>query len=292
MSGKLFQDTIYKAEPIRAEIAPTIQKEIIDKLINKFPNIKCIGLGSVGKKKAGDYNGDIDIGVVTDSIDELSNIISKSFLNADIVTYKTIYIVSIKYEYKDNDQTKYVAVDFIHIKNIEYAKFRYYCPDYRKNESKYKVGTKIMFVGTILNHCEEKNKDIPNSCYGKYNFSPVGLFKYVIDKQDIRKYKEYFITDNIDDIVHIIFNEKGSKEDFNSVETLWDALHSDKFKYPKELRNIECAFFANSYRKGWEELVDYRDFKLSFLSKLKIKQRIKKETYIRNINNFILKMHN
>ena len=48
-----------------------------------------------------------------------------------------------------------------------------------------------------------------------------------------------------------LFDEDGKYEDFNSVESLWKAIHSEKFRYPEKLKLIELRWFINCYRKGW-----------------------------------------
>lgn len=238
-------------EPISAKIAPQIQEEICEKIKSKYSNIELIKIGSVGHKRDDDFHSDIDVAIKCDTIENLRDIISDCFGNCSIVNIETFYIVSAAYSYIFENQEKYVQCDFMLVHNISYTKFRYDCPNYKINESNYKVGHKIMFMNMILNHCKEKNDGCSKDQYGKYDYSPLGLYRNIINKTNYTQVKREFITDNIETIMHIPFNDDITYKDFISIESLWKAIHSDKFKYPEELKIIELNLFKNSYRKGW-----------------------------------------
>lgn len=284
MSGKLFQLDEQPAEKISASIAPGVQDMIMDDILAVYPDITLIGLGSVGKKPDDEFNGDIDIGVTADSIEQLEEMMRNVFGDYAIVSSKTFYIVSCKYPYIYKEEpVKYVAVDFILVKDIDYTLFRYYCPDYRKKESKYKVGAKIMFASTILNHCNTVDEGMPEGYHGQYDFSPVGLYKYTINNTNIRDYKKELVTLDVDTIVRIAFKTRG-REVFNSVETLWEGIHSDDFKFPEKVKAIEANFFVASYRKCWEEQVKCEDFKLDHWTVDEINELLKRHSYYRRLN--------
>lgn len=287
MSGRLFQKDKCPTKPIKADIATIVQDNIINEILDIYPDIEYVKLGSVGKKKDDDYNGDIDIGIKSDSIEELFNIIHNVFDYTDTVESKSLYIISIKYPYIINGQHEinYVSVDFIQVKNIDYTKFRYYCPDYRINESKYKVGSKIMFIGTILNHCLNQ---YDGKYRYKYEFLPTGLYKSIVNIKN-NTYQEEFITYNPQEITNIMFYDS-TPDICNSIETLWEAIHSDKFKYPENVKLIELALFINSYRKGWEELIKPEDFQLSYWTVEEIYEKLKNHEFLRKINLFLNKI--
>ena len=282
MSGKVFGT---EAQPIEAELAPHIQNAIIAEIENEYPDIVTIPLGSVGKKHT--PSGDIDIGVKCANREELENIIDKVFGYLETKVIESFYIVSIKYPYKINDENiKFVSCDFIQVIDENYTKFRYECPDYTKNESNYKTGMKIMFASMILNHCAERNIDCTDDYYGKYDFTPIGLYLYKINKENIMDYTYDFVTTDVDTIIHLPFNEKGSWEDFHSVETLWGAIHSDKFKYPEEVKSIELNWFINSYKKGWYSIKP-EDFKLTYWTNEEIYKKLELYKGLQKINNII-----
>lgn len=287
MSGKLFK----QAEPILASISPIIQENIINEIKDIFPNIDCLPIGSVGKRNDDDYNGDIDIAIKCKDIETLKKIVETVFNYVeDTIINESLYIISIKYPYSVNDDNiKYVQVDFMNIWDIEYTKFRYYCPDYRKNESKYKVGQKIMFANMILNHTKEKYHGLENDCFAKFDFRPTALFRYYMSKKD-NIIHEQFITFNVNTIVNMCFNDN-NKSHFNSIETLWDAIHSKSYKYPEELKDLEFNFFINCWKKGWTNIVP-ENFNLKYWTNEQIWEGINKQSKINKVNNIICNLSN
>lgn len=291
MSGRLFQKGEFPSEPIKAEIAPLLQQLVIKELLDVYPELEYCCIGSIGKKKDGDYNGDIDIAIKVDSLKELEEIIHKVFDYTETVTSQSYFIVSMKYPYKDildEDKMKFAAVDFMVMRDKEYTQFRYWCPDYRKDESKYKVGVKIMWANTILNHCKERLEgvDLDKGEMGTFRFVPDGLWQTIFNTSDMKVISNKFITTDVDTIVNMVFND-GDRTHFNSVETLWEGIHSKAFKYPEEVKILEMNLMVNSYRKSWKEKVDPKDFKFEYWSVKEIEDECKKYTFEKFINKLI-----
>jgi hypothetical protein len=94
MGGRLFDIT-----PMRVDLAIILQNTLIKKIQNKYPNVECIKLGSVGHKPSDYLHNDIDIGVKCESIEELNKIISNVFLDSAKKISESFYLVSIAYEY-------------------------------------------------------------------------------------------------------------------------------------------------------------------------------------------------
>lgn len=291
MSGKLFQLGDNPTTPIKSEIAPLLQQLIVKELLSIYPELEYVCIGSVGKKKDGDYNGDIDIAIKADSVEELESIIKNVFDYTESVTSKSYYIVSIKYPYKDildNDILKFAAVDFMVMKDKEYTKFRYYCPDYRVDESKYKVGAKIMWVNTILNHCPERlnGVDLNNHQMGSFRFNPDGLNQTIFDTKTFNVISSKLITTDVDRIVDMVFDDH-DKTRFNSVETLWESIHSKHYKYPEEVKILEMRLMVNSYRKSWERTVDPHDFIYKYWTVDQIMDKCRKYDFEKQINEYL-----
>ena len=280
MSGKLFE---HKCEPILSEIAPQVQQQIIDILHKFYPNLSCLPLGSVGKKPINEYNGDIDIAIKCKDINELEHIVSTAFYFLEHINVESYYIVSIPFPYQINgdEQIKHVQCDFILMWDEEYTKFRYYCPNYINKESNYKTGAKIMFANMILNHVPERYNDIPVGMTAKFDFRPNALYKFIYDYKNSR-YKEQYITNDVNKIVNMCFID-GDKNHFNTVETLWEAIHSNIFISPSETKSIEKNWFVNCWRKGWTSIVP-ENFKLQYWTNEEIWEAINKQDKINKIN--------
>lgn len=281
MSGRIFSN---KCEPILSEVAPQVQEQIISLLHNEYPKLICLPLGSVGKKPLNEYNGDIDIAIKCQDVEQLEKIVSSTFwFLDDCVKVESYYIVSIAYPYQINgeENIRYVQCDFILMWDEEYTKFRYYCPNYINNESRYKTGAKIMFANMILNHTPERYNGIDDGMTAKFDFRPNALYRFVCDIKNKRYYDE-FITTSVDKIVNMCFTD-GDKNHFNTVETLWEAIHSDVFTAPYEVKSIEKNWFINCWRKGWTSIVP-ENFNLTYWTSEEIWQFIKKQEKINKIN--------
>ncbi len=291
MSGNLFQNEEYPTEPIKSEIAPLLQQLVVKELLDVYPELEYCCIGSIGKKKDGEYNGDIDIAIKCNSVEELEKMIKEVFDYTKTVTSKSYFIVSIKYPYKDildENKLKFAAVDFMVMRDKDYTQFRYYCPDYRKDESKYKVGVKIMWANTILNHCKERLEgvDLENHQMGSFRFVPDGLWQTIFDTEDLHVISKKFITTDVDKIVNMVFDD-GDRSHFNSVETLWEGIHSNAFKYPEELKSLEMSLMVNSHRKSWKEKIDPHNFKFEHWTVEEIENECKKYDLEKAINSWI-----
>lgn len=279
MSNRIFNGV---TEPISAKIAPKIQQEIMDKILEKYPGLGYLFIGSVGKKNDDAFNGDIDIAIRCDTIEELEYMVKDVFEYLDSYTVESFYIVSIKYPYEYEGTTKYVQCDFMIMWNPEYTAFRYWCPDYRKNESQYKVGAKIMFANMVLNHTKARYENLEPNQTAKFDFRPTALFRYVYDLKNML-YKEEYITDDPKTIASYAFTDSDIHH-FDSVETLWDAIHdSSVFKNIKQTPIIEQNFFRNCFRKGWTSIIP-ENFKLEYNSVEDIYKIINEQKLINKIN--------
>ena len=283
MSGRVFNK---KCEPILAEVAPLVQKQIIDELISVYPNLIYTPLGSVGKRNPSEFNGDIDIAIKCNTIKDLELIVSNVFYYLDAVTIESYYIVSIPFPYQITGEKKirYVQCDFMMMWDKEYTQFRYYCPNFINNESQYKTGAKIMFANMILNHTPSRYKDLDEGMGAKFDFRPTALYRYVYDLKNER-YKEEFITTDVQEIVNMCFTD-GDRTHFNTVESLWDVIHSDVFVSPLEVKAIEKNWFVNCWRKGWTSIIP-ENFQLQYWSNDEIWNFIKKQNAINKINQII-----
>ena len=284
LSGHIFKT---KCEPILSEIAPQVQHQILDQLHNVFPNLTCIPIGSVGKKPLNQYNGDIDIAIKCQNIEILEKIIKEVFYYLDTVKIESLYIVSIAFPYKliDEDDINYVQCDFMIMWNEDYTKFRYYCPNYINNESNYKTGAKIMLTNMILNHVQARFDNLDDNNYKvKFDFRPTALYRYVFDEKNNR-YKEEYVTNDVDKIVNMCFTD-GNRSHFNTVESIWEAIHSDIFTGKNELKIIERNWFVNCWRKGWTSIIP-ENFKLQYWTNEEIWKEINRQKNINVINRII-----
>ena len=138
-----------------------------------------------------------------------------------------------------------------------------------------------MFANMILNHVPARYENIHEGFSAKFDFRPTALYRYIYDLTKM-KYKEEFITTDVDRIVKMCFTD-GDVNHFNTVESLWKAIHSDVFINPSEVKSIEKNWFVNCWRKGWTYIVP-EDFKLLYYTNEEIWEFIHKQDKINKIN--------
>ena len=260
------------ANPIPAYITPLLYKEIEDAILKENPDIKMVPLGSVGKKNDDQFNGDIDIAIKIDTKKELNELINKVFPNLEKNPNTTSNIVSISYPYNKEGKTGNAQVDFMIAKDIDFAKFFYHSPDFKKNESKFKGATRAKMLSIIVSSIPvedakdeyfEDGKTVKKRW--KYTFNTEGVFRQLLDYtgkkgplKNPKKVKEFekLIANDPDNCIKFIFGDNGKIEDCNSAESLWKAVHDkNKFKFQDVVKKIEDRWFDEI-----EELKDKREF--------------------------------
>ena len=260
------------ANPIPAYITPLLYKEIEDAILKENSDIKMVPLGSVGKKNDDQFNGDIDIAIKLDSKKELSELIDKVFPDLEKNPNTTPSIVSISYPYNKEGKSGNAQVDFMIVKDIDFAKFFYHSPDFKKNESKFKGATRAKMLSIIVSCIPvedakdeyfEDGKTVKK--HWKYTFNTEGVFRQLLDYtgkkgplKNPKKVKEFekLIVNDPDNCIKFIFGDNGKIEDCNSAESLWKAVHDkNKFKFQDVVKKIEDRWFDEI-----EELKDKREF--------------------------------
>ena len=260
------------ANPIPAYITPLLYKEIEDSILKENPDIKMVPLASVGKKNNDQFNGDIDIAVKINTKKELIELIDKVFPDLEKNPNTTSSIVSISYPYNKEGKTGNAQVDFMIVKDIDYAKFFYHSPNFKNNESKFKGATRTKMLSIIVSCIPvedakdeyfEDGKTVKKRW--KYTFNTEGVFRQLLDYtgkkgplKNPKKVKEFekLIYNDPENCVKFIFGDNGKIEDCNSAESLWKAVHDkNKFKFQDVVQKIEDRWFDEI-----EELKDKREF--------------------------------
>ena len=252
---------------IKMRYAEQAYQEIKEKIKNKYPNLVFDAIGSLGKKNPDDETGDIDIAVVIDSKVSLCSIIEDSLYNITEINMNTTpKVMSIGYLYENNEiENCIIQVDFMIVKNLSWAKWRFQSPDLKNGESKYKADPKVFLMQYMISALP---LDMPITYFEdgvtiktkyKYTLNQEGLFIHKLNYEGKRGkpiknpsrevYK--FITDNPYKVTEYLFPLYDSDPDyddetFHCVEKLWKSLHqyynneSDKdYLYAVEKRFYE-----------------------------------------------------
>lgn len=258
MGGNAIKNSV----PVQARNARKIALSISESLQNYF-NVPTAILGSVMKKPDYMYCGDIDIAIqlpwTEDNVERIKQYGLEHLHITEVVISQGLKLVS--YGYKDNNTNLVHQVDIMFTENIKYSEFMYYSPDYIKNESRfkglYRTNLLIICAGNI-----PLDKNIyPNTYYtnedfdGKYNGELKEFYKYTLTYDnglELRKKstlgktrmckKAYTIskekiTDNIMQILTMIFGDNIDYNMSTSYENIIKTLYSPDYKYGMEVRN-------------------------------------------------------
>lgn len=247
-----------EASPIPSHLALPMYEEIKSKLIliQKDLTNKIAVLGSVGKKKLGDFNGDIDIAVEYDR-SKFEDVLKKAIPDAEYAKSSMPNIISINYPFDNQGVTQYGQVDFMIVSDLEWAEFIYSSPNFIEDESRYKAALRNHLLSIMISEIpvdEQPQYNDAGEIETKWKYSlnfAFGVTKQLLDYRgkngllkNPKKLKEFeqVITKNKKAFIDLLF-EKGDDSDFKSLETVWKALHS-KYKYRGKIKDIENRFFV------------------------------------------------
>lgn len=268
---KLFEggNALELSRPIKqSEAAPTIAA--IEEII--FPALglegfekDCLLIGSVGKKKdPEDESGDIDIGFAVDkfadahNIDEdqaikfLYNTLQKEFPVFESRWLRGLEVVSFGYPIANDPAKGYVQIDFIPIKDMKWAKFIYYSPDYTKDESKYKSAHRNWLFSAIISQIiEDEEFDIDGNKLGymgymmrlndglsKVKKSFVGKTKLL---KNAKKVEDVPVTKSPEEFVKFLFGDGIKPSDVRTFEDSWSIMMDPAFRWSDRVGNIRLA---------------------------------------------------
>lgn len=258
MGGNAIKNSV----PVQARNARKIALNIKESIQNYF-NVPTAILGSVMKKSDDMYCGDIDIAIqlpwTDNNVEQVKQYGLEHLPVNEVVVSHGLKLVS--YGYEDNNTNLVHQVDIMFTENIKYSEFMYYSPDYTKNESRfkglYRTNLLIICAGNI-----PLDKNIYSNTYytnedfeGKYTGELKEFYKYTLTYDnglELRKKstlgktrmckKAYTIskekiTDNIMQILTLIFGDNIDYNMSTSYENIIKMLYSPDYKYGSEVRN-------------------------------------------------------
>ena len=271
-----------ESNPIPAYITPLIYKEIEDKILKWNKSVKLAPLGSIGKKKDDDFNGDIDIAITLQK-EQLLEMVKEIFPESEINPYTTPKIVSIGYPYNKEGKSGVAQVDFMFTNNIDWAKWRFSSPDLKNGESKYKAAPKVYLIQYIVSSIPvEGTKDeyfedgVTVKKHWRYAFNQEGVFKQLEDytgkkgplknPKKVKELEELISNDPINVMRFIMKSNDIDEKAFQSVEALWKYIHSNKWPWGEEaLKHTEERFYKEYINDPkCEAPVDAKDFPCTY----------------------------
>jgi len=226
-------------------------------------------VGSAGKKPGiDDLSGDLDIAVDKQALcnvlnckyEDVLNVLKEALENAfDLEVKLTIgfNIVSIAFPIPYTKK-EFVQVDLMLTDSIEWTKFASYSPDYRINESKYKsyyrnillIAIARNFIFSIAYNKDGEIKEMDRYALDLSKGLKKTKYSYVGKKGQIRKTASKtvleIITNDPEELVHIILGPTFTIEDAKTYESLLAVLDNPKFNLFGGLKEQILEDFKNA----------------------------------------------
>lgn len=256
--------------PMTQTEAKAIYDEVVKKFLPKLgltkEGVDYIPLGSFGKKNENELSGDIDIAVYADeiaikagiSLEDVENYIcevcEKEGLN--YVYGKSIHVISFSWPFTDRSGN-YGQVDIMATSNIDFSKWMYYSPDFRKAESKYKGLYRNQLIMAILKNIDhkilktnEKNEILEYERYAlrlnsgliKTRRSFEGKKGNILKNEKALKEFDKHVTNIPEEIVKIAFGDNIPLSKTMTFEDVYDLFMSEDFLHSNKRENILKSF--------------------------------------------------
>ena len=273
--SKLFEGgaAIKSSRPIKeSEVEKTIQhmREVLFPLIGDGEFDKdYLLIGSIGKKKSpSDTSGDIDLGIAQEFLAQKFGISADQSLQflydklsselpailgyePDMKLMKGINVLSIAWPIEGDTENGTVQLDLIPISNMDWAKFIFYSPDYRKNESKYKAAHRNWLFQAILSALKNVTKRDENGDIVDFDTYALrlndGIYKNKktfqgatkrLKRPDTVKGQSVFVTRDPQELLDLMFGGGVKADNVKTFEDVWNIVTSPNFKYSDRAEEI------------------------------------------------------
>jgi hypothetical protein len=273
--SKLFEGgaAIKSSRPIKeSEVEKTIQhmREVLFPLIGDGEFEKdFLLIGSIGKKKSpSDTSGDIDLGIAQEFLAQKFGISADQSLQflydklsselpailgyePDMKLMKGINVLSIAWPIEGDTENGTVQLDLIPISNMDWAKFIFYSPDYRKNESKYKSAHRNWLFQAILSALKNVTKRDENGDIVDFDTYALrlndGIYKNKktfqgatkrLKRPDTVKGQSVFVTRDPQELLDLMFGGGVKPDNVKTFEEVWNIVTSPNFKYSDRVEEI------------------------------------------------------
>lgn len=277
---KLFEEYINDLNESGSSIEnaqPFRQDQIVDTLkwIRKtiFPLIGIIDydidaavIGSAGKKPNNQTSGDIDIAVsaikiasflntsLTSVLFELDKVLQQNKISTKIVP--GFQQISIAAPIAGNIKNGIGQVDLMLTTNLNWSKFIYYSPDFRKAESQYKGAYRNLLLMSAIgksfyNVIDVTDKDEIKEYEAYVVRLNQGIYKVrksftgkngLLKVAKLLKEFDQEIAQEPHDVINLLFTGEIKPSDINTYEKLKEKLESSSFKFPEKLDSILDEF--------------------------------------------------
>lgn len=162
------------------------------------------------------------------------------------------------------DTDKYFQVDFMCVKNLEFAKFAFHSPDFKNNESKYKGMYASILLMSIIRNIPLERKHFDDGSLEEWEYYSLSQKDGLIQKHKTfigvkgkrikspRLLEEIFITYDVDEIMKIIFDTKDAIKYVYTFEGLLDYICSNQFTVLNISKKEFITRVKNDFLSDWQ----------------------------------------
>lgn len=261
----------------------TIQEILLPLLGDGEMDKDYLVIGSIGKKNSPeDTSGDIDLGVDVSFIARAYKIPADRVLETiynnleqqlpdkigfvpEMKLMKGINVISIGWPIEGDPNKGIVQLDIIPLSDMDWARFIFYSPDYRKNESKYKSAHRNWLFQAILSAMKEIiSKDADGEIEDFYSYAlrlSDGIFKNKktfkgatkrLKSPSTVKGATEFITREPSEFLEMMFGPGVSPDQVKSFEDAWSLVTSPTFIHKDKAEEIKSDLLRYLENGGYE----------------------------------------
>lgn len=247
-----------------------IKKTISPKLGIEPEDLEVIG--SYGKKIEGQTHGDLDIAVSAESLaernglgkDQVLDFVNDALLSMGFETKKMTGFKQVSAGIPIPGTSDIAQVDFMLSPGLDWSRFIYHSPDFRKGESKYKgVYRNALLMAIITESSKEILKRTPEGDVEELETNvlryPEGIWrarksfmgkKGLVKTGQLLRDFDKFVTINPQEVTELAVGKGYTPQSISTFERLWHIVTRDNFIHSDKLDDILLKFAGNLKSMG------------------------------------------
>jgi len=224
-------------------------------------------IGSYGKKIEGETHGDLDIAVSVESLaernglgkDQVLDFVNDALLSMGFETKKMTGFKQVSAGIPIPGTSDIAQVDFMLSPGLEWSKFVYHSPDFRRGESKYKgVYRNALLMAIITESSKEILKRTPEGDVEELETNVIryseGIWrarksfmgkKGLVKTGQLLRDFDKFVTINPQEVTELAVGNEYTPQSISTFERLWHIVTRDNFIHSEKLDDILQKFAVN-----------------------------------------------
>ena len=247
------------------EVYDWVKKTIVPELGISEEDVDVIG--SYGKKLAGETHGDLDIVISAKALmeknelsqDQLLDFLDDTLSGLGFETKKMVGFKQVSFGAPIPETDDIAQVDFMLSSDLDWSRFVYHSPDFRKGESRYKGSYRnTLLMAIITETSKEILKQTPEGDVEELESNviryPEGIWKSrrswagkkgLIKTPKLLKDFDKLITTNPQEVANLVAGPGYKPEDILTFEGLWSIVVDPNYIYADKIEDIMKKYAGN-----------------------------------------------